>query len=69
MSLINCEINLDVDWPKSCFIVANNANQDTTFSITDTKIYVSVVTKSGFKRTINWNKYQPKILIERQNKS
>ena len=82
MSLINCEINLDVDWPKSCFIVANNANQDTTFSITDTKIYVSVVTlstqdnaklleqlKSSFKRTINWNKYQPKILIERQNKS
>ena len=47
------------------------ANQCTTFSITDTKLYVTVVTlsthgnaklleqlKSGFKRTINWNKYQ-----------
>ena len=46
------------------------ANQGATFSITDTKIYVPVVTlqaqdntklleqlKSGFKRAINWNKY------------
>ena len=46
------------------------ANQDITFAITDTKLYVPVVTisseenekvsqqlKSGFKRTINWNKY------------
>ena len=23
--------------------------------------------KSGFKRKINWNKYQPKVSIERQN--
>ena len=50
------------------------ANQDTTFAITDTKLYVPVVTlsseenekvsqqlKSGFKRTINWNK-----IIEKQ---
>ena len=49
--------------------MANNANQATTFSITDTKPYVPVVTlstqdntklieqlKSGFKRTINRNK-------------
>ena len=47
------------------------ANQVATFSITDTMLYVPVVTlsseenakllkhlKSGFKRTINWNKYQ-----------
>ena len=47
------------------------ADQVTTFSITDTKLYGIVVTlstqdninlleqlKSGFKRTINWNKYQ-----------
>ena len=51
---------------KKCVIVANNANQDTTFAITDTKLYVPFVTllnqnnaklleqlKSGFKRTIN----------------
>ena len=52
----------------------------TKFKITDTKLYVPVVTlstqdnekllqqlKSGFKRTINWNKYQPKVSPERQN--
>ena len=51
-----------------------------TFAITDTRLYVLVVAlwiqdnvkllkqfKSGFKRTINWNKYQSKVLIERQN--
>ena len=56
------------------------ANKGATFSITDTNIYVPVVTlstqdytkllehfKSGFKSTINWNKYQSKISIERQN--
>ena len=50
------------------------------FAITDTKLYVPVVTlstqnnaklleqlKSGFKRTINWNKYQSKISTEAQN--
>ena len=48
--------------------------------MTDTKLYAPVVTlsiednsklfqqsKSGFKRIINWNKYQSKVLIERQN--
>ena len=56
------------------------ANQGPTFSITDTKLYVPVVTlstqdntklleqlKSGFKRTINWNKYQSKKSTEGQN--
>ena len=56
------------------------ANQGATFSITDTKLYVLVVTlstqdnakllkqqESGFKRTINWNKYQSKRSIERPN--
>ena len=45
--------------------------EDATFQITDTKLYVPVVTlskendiklleqlKSGFKRTIKWNKYR-----------
>ena len=71
MPLINCEINLIITWSKNCVISNAAANQDTTFAITDTKKYVSVVTlsandigklleqsKSGFKRTINWNKYQ-----------
>ena len=78
MPLINCEINLDLNWSKNCVIEANNVS--TTFSITDTRIYVQVVTlstqdntklleelKSGFKRTINWNKYQPKVSTKRQN--
>ena len=46
MSLINCEINLDLSWSKNCVIVASNANQDATCSITDTKLYVHVVTLS-----------------------
>ena len=50
------------------------------FKITGTKLYVPVVTlltqdnakrleqlKFGFKKTINWNKYQPKVSLERQN--
>ena len=45
--------------------------------ITDTKIYVSVVThdnatlleqlKSGFKATINWSKYQSRPTIQARN--
>ena len=46
MSLINCEINLDLNWSKKCVIVANNANQVTTISMTDTKPYVPVATLS-----------------------
>ena len=37
-------INLDLNWSKNFVLVANIVDQDTTFSITDTKLYVSVVT-------------------------
>ena len=80
MHLINCEINLYLNWSKICFIVANNADKCKTFSITDTKHYIPVATlstqdntkllkvfKSSFKRKINWNKYQSKFSTERQN--
>ena len=80
MPLFNCDTNLNLNCSKNCVIVVNNADQDTTFSITDTKFYISVVTlstqdnaklleqlKSGFKRTINWKKYQSKVSTERQN--
>ena len=73
MPLINCEINLLLTWSLNCVIFNAAANQVTTFAITDTKCYVPVVTlstqdnakllqqlKSGFKGTINWNKYHPK---------
>ena len=43
MPLINCEINIDLNWSKNCVIVDNNADQATTFSITDAKL-VPVVT-------------------------
>ena len=63
------------------FIVAAAAeNQVPTFKITDTKLYVPVVTLStqdsaklleqliqGFKRTVKWNKYQTKIKNHAQN--
>ena len=76
MPLINCEINLILTWSEDCVI--SSATGATKFKITDTKLYVPVVTlsnqdnakllqqlKSGFKRTINWNKYQPKVSLER----
>ena len=52
MSLINCEINLDVKWSENSVIVATNvATQAITFSITDTKLYVPVVTLSTQNNT------------------
>ena len=72
--LINYEINLILTWSTNCVIVSTNvANQNTTFKITDTKLYVPVVTlstqdnykllqqsKSGFNRVFNWDKYLSK---------
>ena len=83
MTLINCEVNLILIWSANCVIVSTNvANQNVTFAITDTKLYVPVVTlstqdnakllqqlKSGFKRVINWNKYlsKPELLAQNEN--
>ena len=81
--LINCEINLLLTWYASCVIVSTDvANQNATFAITDTKLYVPVVTlsqqdnaklleqlQSGFRRVINWNKYlsKPDLLAQNPN--
>ena len=78
MLLIDCEVNLLLTWSSACVI--NNSIGTGRLTITDTKLYVPVVTfstkdnaklleqlKSGFKRTINWNKYQSKISTEAQN--
>ena len=46
MPLVNCEINLYLNRSMNCVMVANNADQATTFSITDTKFHVLVVTVS-----------------------
>ena len=83
MSLINCEINLILTWSRNCVIIYTSAaNRNPTFKITETKLYVPVVTlstqdnakllpqlKSGFKRTTNWNKYlsKPELLAQNQN--
>ena len=47
MHLIICEITLDLNWSEN-FVkgATNEANQGATFSITDTKLYVPVVTLS-----------------------
>ena len=83
MPLINCEVNLILTWSSTCVLIATSIpNQNATFAITDTKLYVPVVTlstqentkffqqlKSGFKRVINWNKYlsKPELLAHNPN--
>ena len=44
MPLINCEVNLILTWSKSCVI--SSATGETKFTITETKLYVPVVTLS-----------------------
>ena len=46
MSLINCEINLILTWSANCVISSAAENQAIIFAISDTKLYVSVVTLS-----------------------
>ena len=47
MPLINCEVNLILTWSSTCILIATNIpNQAATFAITDTKLYVPVVTLS-----------------------
>ena len=72
MPLINCEVHLILTWSEDCDYT-DVANQIPTFVITETNFYVPVVTlstqgnaksltqlKSGFKKTISWNKYPSK---------
>ena len=78
MPLINCEVNIILTWSSTCVITDSNGGG--TFEITDTKLYVLVVTlstqdntkllqqlKSDFKRVINWNKYFSKPESFRRN--
>ena len=47
MSLIDCKINLILTWSANYVIIYTNvANQDPEFEITETKLYVPVVTLS-----------------------
>ena len=67
MPLINCEVELILTWSANCVLIYNNAaDQASTFTITETNLYVPVFTlstqdnakilpklKSDFKRTIS----------------
>ena len=47
MPLINCEVNLILTWSVNCVIVYTYiADQGATLTITETKLYVPVVTLS-----------------------
>ena len=93
--LINREVELILTWFKNCVLIdklTRDADYDdlivhkidnaenATFKITDTKLYVPVVTlskendiklleklKSGFKRTIKWNKYRSQMSLQSNN--
>ena len=83
MPLINCEVNLILTRSSICDIVSTDvAGQNSIFAITDTKLYVPVITlsqqdnatllqelKSGFKRVTYWNKYlsKPELLPQNPN--
>ena len=83
MPLINCEVNLILTWSSTCVPISTNIdNQNATFAMTDTKLYVTVVTistqentkffqqlKTGFEKVINWNKYlsKPELLAQNPN--
>ena len=79
MPLINCEVNLILTWSKD-FVITNSTGER-KFTITETKLYVPIVTlstkdnekllqqlKSGFKKTIRWNKYESSIKTSAQNR-
>ena len=83
LPLVNCKIDLELTWHKDCINSSANAaaGQVVSFMITNTKLYVPVVTLStknntnltkqlneGFKRTIYWNQYVSKPFPETPHK-
>ena len=94
--LINCEVELILTWFKNCVLIDKSTREanyavdpnvyeidnpeNAIFKITDTKLYVPVVTlskendiklleqlKTGFKRTVKWNKYRSQVTIKNNN--
>ena len=76
MPLINCKIEFSLKWYENCIL--SSSGTAATFTITDTKIYVPIVTleiedntklskllSEGFKGSIYWNKY--KIIFKNYN--
>ena len=78
MPMINCKIHLEFNWAKNCLMYGNDVynaadknNNDTTFKIANTKLYVPIVTlltegnskltkqlNEGFKISAYWNQYK-----------
>ena len=71
MPLINCKVELSLNWLEDCVLTTANNAYKANFKITDAKIYVPIVTLSiednsklskllgkGFKRSIYWNKFK-----------
>ena len=69
MPLINCKVELSLKWYENCIL--SSAGTAATFTITDTKLYVPVVTlktednaklskllSEGFKSPVYWNEYK-----------
>ena len=67
--LINCQVEFSLSWYEECIL--SNAGNAATFTITDAKLYVPIVTlrtednaklskllSEGLKRPIYWNKYK-----------
>ena len=45
MPLINCEVNLILNWPANCVIVSTDvASQNAMVTITEPELYVPIVT-------------------------
>ena len=94
--LINCEFELILTWFKNCVLIDKSTREanyganpvvyeidspeNAIFKITDTKLYVPVVTlskeddiklleqlKSEFERTIKWTKYRSQMTVQPQN--
>ena len=79
MPLIKCEVNLILASFKD-YVITNSTGTG-KFKTTEAKLYVPVLTlsfqdnakllqllKSGFKRTINWNKYESNTKRYAQNR-
>ena len=73
-ALVNCKVELSLNWNPNC--VLSNLNGASTFTITDAKLYVPIVTLStesnaklskllseGFKIPVYWNAY--KVIAEK----
>ena len=72
MLLLTCKLHIQLNWTKYC--VMSNVATATTFKITNTQLYVPVVTlptkeklkltiqlSKGYERSVFWNEYKSKV--------